>query len=139
MKYIVCSSIVLLFLSWAVPTNKLPQVQIQKSASIDAGRNFFYSNCTSCHAVFKNLTGPALVGADRRITKEMYYAIVANPRLAIKKYPYFKNQLKHWQVLMSAFPGLKREDVDSIIEFVKAAEKNPKLDYNPTPVKKRNP
>ena len=69
----------------------------------------------------------------------MYYAIVANPALAINKYPYFKKQLQKWQVLMSAFSGLKREEVDYIIEFVTSAEKNPKLDFNPNPVKKAKP
>lgn len=65
----------------------------------------------------------------------MYYAIVANPPFAINKYPYFKKQLKEWQSLMTAFPGLKKEDVDNIIEFIKAAEKNPKLDFNPNVLK----
>jgi mono/diheme cytochrome c family protein len=103
---------------------------------IKAGQMLFWTNCASCHAVSKQLTGPALAGADKRITREMYYELVANPAKAARKYPYFAKQIKKYN-MMTAFPGLIKEDVDCIIEFVKAAESNPSLEVMPDSIRQR--
>lgn len=118
--------------NWVEP-EKLINDTAKKLACIDDGKILFQQNCASCHAVFKKLTGPAMAGADRRITRQMYYDIVANPAKAGKKYPYFDNQIKsYYGILMTAFPQLEKTAIDCIIEYIKAAEKNPEL-YDPSP------
>ena len=130
---------ILILLSGVATFNFVGESQNIQTKCVDSGRTLFYSQCAPCHEVFKNRTGPALAGADRRITKEMYYAIIANTPSAAKKYPYFRKQIEIYQVIMPAYPDMKREQIDCIIEFVKAAEKNPKLDFNPNPLKESAP
>lgn len=113
-----------------------PQPLVNDSASnkicIEGGKMMFLQNCASCHAVTKQLTGPALAGADRRITREMYYEMIANPAKAARKYKYFTNQLKSYNgVMMTAFPGLIRKDIDCIIEYIKEAEQKPIISQTP--------
>jgi mono/diheme cytochrome c family protein len=113
--------------NWVDP-QPLTNTPASNEICIEAGKRMFQQNCASCHAVSKQLTGPALAGADRRITRDVYYEIVANPAKAARKYTYFANQVKSYNgVMMSAFPGLTKKDIDCIIEYIKKAEQRPSV------------
>jgi mono/diheme cytochrome c family protein len=122
--------------NWVEPQ----ELKLDSSANdecIKAGQMLFWQNCSSCHAVSKQLTGPALAGADKRVTKGMYYEVVENPSKAAKKYPYFQKQIKDYGTLMTGFPQLEKKAIDCIIEYVNAAVKNPKLEIMPDSIRNR--
>ena len=78
------------------------------------GKSLFSANCASCHAVHKNLTGPALAGVEERgpwaSDKKKIYAWIHNPAGFSKTDPYTAGLIKeHNGMLMTPFPGLIRK------------------------------
>ncbi len=58
---------------------------ISKSLSAQDGKALFAQNCASCHAVNKDLTGPALKGVeDRWPDKKLLYKWIRNNQEVIK-------------------------------------------------------
>ena len=85
------------------------------------GKALFNQKCASCHAIDKQLVGPALSGVeDRWDDKAMLYDWVRNSAAVIKKgYPRavaVYNEYK--KVQMTAFPELKNEDIDAILGYI---------------------
>ena len=85
------------------------------------GKALFNQKCASCHAIDKQLVGPALSGVeDRWDDKAMLYDWVRNSAAVIKK-GYQRavavyNEYK--KVQMTAFPELKNEDIDAILGYI---------------------
>jgi cytochrome c551/c552 len=85
------------------------------------GKALFNQKCASCHAIDKNLVGPALKGVeDRWDDKAMLYDWVRNSAAVIKKgYPRAVAVYNEYnKIQMSAFPELKDADIDAIIGYV---------------------
>ena len=91
------------------------------TANAQDGKTLFQTNCASCHAVHKKLTGPALAGVeDRWSDRKKIYAWVHNPAGFAKGDAYAANLLKEYSpVLMQAFPGLGEKDIDAILDYIK--------------------
>jgi mono/diheme cytochrome c family protein len=104
--------------NWVEPED-LKNDTSKNEECIKAGQILFWQNCASCHAVTKQLTGPALAGADKRLTREMYYELVHNPAEFARKNEYFKCQIHSYNgVLMTNFPQLGNDAIDCIIKFI---------------------
>jgi cytochrome c551/c552 len=85
------------------------------------GKALFNQKCASCHAIDKNLVGPALKGVeDRWDDKAMLYDWVRNSAAVIKKgYPRAVAVYNEYnKVQMTAFPELKNEDIDAILGYI---------------------
>jgi cytochrome c551/c552 len=85
------------------------------------GKALFNQKCASCHAIDKNLVGPALKGVeDRWDDKAMLYDWVRNSAAVIKKgYPRAVAVYNEYnKVQMTAFPELKNEDIDAILAYI---------------------
>lgn len=85
------------------------------------GKALFNQKCASCHAIDKNLVGPALKGVeDRWDDKAMLYEWVRNSAAVIKKgYPRAVAVYNEFnKVQMTAFPELKNEDIDAILAYI---------------------
>lgn len=85
------------------------------------GKALFNQKCASCHAIDKNLVGPALKGVeDRWDDKTMLYDWVRNSAAVIKKgYPRAVAVYNEYnKVQMSAFPELTNGDIDAILGYV---------------------
>lgn len=85
------------------------------------GKALFNQKCASCHAIDKNLVGPALKGVeDRWDDKAMLYEWVRNSASVIKKgYPRAVAVYNEYnKVQMTAFPELKNEDIDAILGYI---------------------
>jgi len=85
------------------------------------GKALFNQKCASCHAIDKNLVGPALKGVeDRWDDKAMLYDWVRNSAAVIKKgYPRAVAVYNEFnKVQMTAFPELKNEDIDAILGYI---------------------
>ena len=85
------------------------------------GKALFNQKCASCHAIDKQLVGPALKGVeDRWDDKKMLYDWVRNSAAVIKKgYPRAVTVYAEFnKVQMTAFPELKDQDIDAILGYI---------------------
>jgi hypothetical protein len=92
------------------------------SATAQNGEQLFKQNCASCHAIDKDVTGPALGGVLNRgpwaEDKKNLYAWVHNPPGFMAKNPYTQTLKAKYQVMMTGFPQLKENEIDAIIDYV---------------------
>lgn len=92
------------------------------------GRALFTSNCASCHALNKNLTGPALAGFQNRgpwADKKELYAWIHNPVAYMAKDPYTQGLKAEYGSIMQAFPNLADKDIDAISDYITKASAAP--------------
>lgn len=87
------------------------------------GKALFSTNCASCHAVHKKVTGPALAGVeDRWPDKAKLHAWIKN-NIAFQKTgdAYANNLVKEYGgQVMNTFPGLSDKDIDAILGYIKS-------------------
>lgn len=85
------------------------------------GRALYQSNCASCHALNKNLTGPALAGFQNRgnwADRKELHAWVHNPVAYMAKDPYTQGLKQQYGSVMQAFPNLSNPEIDAIAEYI---------------------
>ena len=100
-------------------------LSIGNKLSAQNGQALFQQNCASCHAVLKNLTGPALAGVEGRgpwSDRKQLYAWVHNPAKFMAGDPYTQGlKQQYGGVVMTGFPQLGEKDIDAIIDYVNKA------------------
>ena len=93
--------------------------------ALQNGETLLTGNCASCHAIDKDLTGPALGGALERVLplykgdKKGLYAFTRNPLKEMIREPYYvclKN--KFGGVVMTSFEDLTDTELDSIYAYI---------------------
>jgi len=89
------------------------------------GEALFKSKCATCHQTHKNSTGPKLYQVRDKWSsggaKEgSLYQWVKNWQTAAASDPYAAEVSKWSPTAMSAFPDLKNEDIDAILDWVDA-------------------
>jgi cytochrome c2 len=85
------------------------------------GKMLFQDNCAACHSVSKDLTGPALIGVQKRISdKKLLYKWVRNPAAVLKSGNVYFNELKKrfGGAVMTSFSSLSDQEIDAIISYV---------------------
>ncbi|MDB5202296.1 MAG: cytochrome [Ferruginibacter sp.] len=84
------------------------------------GKALFQANCSNCHKPDKDYTGPALQGwASRVPSADWIYKWVANPSAMIATDAHAKELFAKWKpTVMTAFPQLKKEEIDAIMKYV---------------------
>ncbi len=93
----------------------------EKNLFAQDGKSLFSQNCASCHAVHKDLTGPALAGVeDRWGDKDRLHAWIRNNQAVIKSGdPYAVALYNKWnKSAMNLFPNLKDEEIDAILGYI---------------------
>ena len=89
--------------------------------SAQDGAALFKANCANCHKPDKDYTGPALQGWNTREPAGWVYKWVANPSGMIATDAYAKTLFEKWKpTVMTAFPQLKKEEIDAILKYVDA-------------------
>jgi cytochrome c2 len=92
------------------------------SVNAQNGEQLFKQNCASCHAIDKDVTGPALGGVLNRgpwaEDKKNLYSWVHDPAGFMAKDAYTKGLKAKFGVMMTGFPQLKNEEIDAIIDYV---------------------
>jgi cytochrome c551/c552 len=92
-------------------------VFVSNSSFAQDGEALFKANCSNCHKPDQDFTGPALKGAKAREPEPGWvYKWVANPAGASDAYA---TALKDkWKpTVMTAFPQLKKEEIDAILKY----------------------
>jgi mono/diheme cytochrome c family protein len=85
------------------------------------GKALFQTNCASCHALNKKLTGPALAGLEERgpwSDRKKLYAWIRNPAGFAKTEPYAASLIKEYGVLMTGFNALTDAEIDAIVTYI---------------------
>ncbi|GAA4345508.1 cytochrome c [Flaviaesturariibacter amylovorans] len=85
------------------------------------GKAIFQQNCQTCHALDKDLTGPALRNFTARgpwADRKEVYKWVHNPAAYIQKDPYAKALQQKYGAVMQAFPQLTEAQIDAIVAYV---------------------
>ena len=87
------------------------------------GKNLFQNNCQTCHALNKNLTGPALAGVESRgpwDDRKNLLKWVKNPGAMAAENSYAKELVKQYNgQIMPAFPQLTDEQIGNIFDYIK--------------------
>ena len=89
------------------------------------GEALFKANCASCHKPLDAYVGPALKGArEREPSKDWVYKWVANTTTMVNTDPYAqKLKSEHGNVVMTAFPDLKKDEIDAILTWADSYQK----------------
>ena len=84
------------------------------------GAALFKANCANCHKPDVKYTGPALKGwSTREPDAEWIYKWMANPAKMIETDAYAKQLFEEYKpTVMTAFPSLKKEEIDAIMKYV---------------------
>ena len=84
------------------------------------GEVLFKANCASCHKPDKDFTGPALKGWKERVPGgEWIYNWIHNSATLRDSDSYGKAIFEKWnKTQMTAFPQLKKEEIDAILKYV---------------------
>jgi mono/diheme cytochrome c family protein len=89
------------------------------------GEAIFKANCASCHKPLEAYVGPALKGArGREPSKDWVYKWVGNTTVMVNTDAYaMKLKAEYGNVVMTAFPDLKKEEIDAILDWANKYEK----------------
>ncbi len=92
------------------------------------GQSLFKTNCASCHKPDAEFTGPALKGARERqaaagLPADWHYKWVHNATSMVNTDPYAKQLFAKYNSVMTAFPSLKNEEIDAILDWADKYEK----------------
>ena len=92
------------------------------------GKALFKANCAACHAIDKDLTGPALKDVETRWpSKSLLVTWIKNWNKAVATGDAYPVKIKDWsQAQMSVFENLTDKEVDAILGYVAEASKAPK-------------
>ncbi|MEM7110372.1 MAG: cytochrome c, partial [Bacteroidota bacterium] len=92
-------------------------------ARISEGENLFKGNCQSCHKVHEKLVGPALKDVyDRAPSIDWIVNFIWNSQKVIASGDEYANELweEYKPTQMTAFPTFSRDQILSILAYVKA-------------------
>ena len=136
-KYLVNASvIVLLLFLFALTIQKISSLESShqpesvviitspndNNIPMSLGKKIFQNNCQSCHALDKNLTGPALRGVESRgpwTERKNLIRWVKNPAAMINESEYTKSLYKLYGSLMTPFPNLTDEEINAVFDYIK--------------------
>jgi cytochrome c551/c552 len=98
-------------------------------AAVD-GEAIFKNNCSSCHKINEDMTGPALKDIEKRRDRAWIYKWVHNSSAVVASGDkYAVDLFNKWsKTQMTQFPNLKEEEIDGILEYIKTYKAPVKVD-----------
>ena len=94
------------------------------TSSAVKGKMLFQTKCASCHALFKNMTGPGLLGFEERgpwTDRKNVYGWIRNPSAFMAKNEYAREVKKLFGTMMTGFPEMTNEEIDAICDYLNQA------------------
>lgn len=105
--------------------SKTPDAKPVTAVKNIAGKNLFSTNCATCHALNKVLTGPALANVEERgpwTNRANLLKWVNNPSVFIPTTPYTQQLSSQFNgQVMPSFPQLSNADKNQIFDYIKEA------------------
>jgi len=122
-------------------TDPKPMTATPPFTALGQGMMLFRNYCASCHAIRKDLTGPALGGVLQRVLplyngdKKGLYAFMRNPAKEMQKEPYFQRlKEKVGGVVMTSF-SLSDAELDLLFAYIEnESKKRAVVPANPNPL-----
>lgn len=105
--------------------------------TVESGKTLFRNYCATCHdkSMVKDATGPALAGAEERWSEypreDLYQWIRNSQALIAAGHPRANELWDEWKSIMTAWPNLTDEDIESILLYIDDASQ-PKVAITPT-------
>lgn len=99
-------------------------VTMAHAQDVKEGETLFKSKCTTCHAVGRDMVGPALAGMSERHSEEWLISWIHNSQAMIASGDETAVQLfEDWnRLVMTSFTDLSDDQIRSIIAYVDAEE-----------------
>ncbi|HLT41071.1 MAG TPA: cytochrome c3 family protein [Sphingobacteriaceae bacterium] len=96
--------------------------QSVQAQDIKEGESIFKQNCTACHAIERDLIGPALKGSTERFEMDWLIKWVRNSQSLVQAGDPLAVELfeAHNKMMMPPFPTLSDENITNIFAFVDA-------------------
>jgi cytochrome c2 len=91
------------------------------SAATSNGKILFFQKCATCHNLFKDQTGPSLIGFEERgpwSDRQNLYLWIRHPSAFMKKNPYARKLKEMYGSMMTAFPDLSDDEIDNIVAYI---------------------
>ena len=85
------------------------------------GKGLFMIKCASCHNLYKDGTGPALLEFGNRglwSDRKKLYEWIRNPSAFMEKDSYVRSLKEKFGSMMTAFPDLSNEEIDAIAVYI---------------------
>ena len=100
------------------------------------GKELFVANCKQCHSIGSDIVvGPGLQGVEDRRPVSWIIPWIKNSSKVIASGDKYANELfnKFSKTPMTSFDSFQDGDVKNILAYIKAGEKQEKVDPNPNP------
>lgn len=100
---------------------------------LEMGRRLFQENCTSCHSLDKDLTGPALSGVEGRGPwgdRINLFAFTRNVAAFMATNCYTQDLKKTYATVMTSFPALGDSDLHALYDYIKNEDLKKGLVYD---------
>lgn len=98
----------------------------QPPTIVETGKAVFQQNCTTCHLLKADATGPALQGVLTRWGGDtaLLRAYIRNPQKMIdEKEPHALKAYEKWKpTVMTPFPKLDDGDINALIAYLQSGE-----------------
>lgn len=107
-----------------------------KAGDIAAGKTLFSGKCASCHNIFKDLAGPALMNLEERHKWSDHNELlkwINNPGAYMANDPYTQGLKAKYGSLMTGFADLNLKDVDDIVAYINDEVAKKAKGPDPTP------
>ena len=105
--------------------NNKTEISPALSKSAANGKLLFLSKCASCHVLFKDMTGPGLIGFEDRgpwSNRKNLYEWIRNPSEFMKKDLFTQELKKQYGSMMIGFSDLSNEQIDAICDYINQSE-----------------
>lgn len=90
------------------------------------GKILFMQKCATCHSLFKDQTGPSIIGFEERGpwgNRQNLYDWIRNPSAFMKKNAYARELKEKYGSMMTGFPDISDEEIDNIVAYINYAIK----------------
>jgi cytochrome c2 len=128
-------------INWINPT---PLLKNNMTKKLDRGEQLFKSNCSSCHNILKDATGPMLHNIHNRRSLDWIYKFTRNSTKQIGAFNESRGDTatardiyatciynKWKKTNMTAFPNLSTPDLNAIYSYIKnVSDMHPELNTN---------
>ena len=91
------------------------------------GKALFISKCQSCHLVFKDATGPALMNIEDRHKWADHNELlkwIQNPAAYMANDPYTQGLKAKFGSVMQGFPDFTVKEVDAVVSYINSEVAN---------------
>jgi glucose/arabinose dehydrogenase/cytochrome c2 len=111
--------VLLIFISWSPRFFLHVTYEAEDSAQIAKGEALFNQNCSGCHNFRQDGIGPQLGGLTTKVSSVWIERFIKNPQKMISSGDKrAQQQFKKFKVIMPSFPGLKPDELKSIVAFL---------------------